>query len=152
MVEGTLEEFIAATIASEEDARMYVFELDPEDFRKNKIAYDVIRKLKSDPKMDIYQLGVEMMDKYGEAYGGFLNKAGLVIQLPEWIQKLKERRAKEKLRELVEDELSALEDWKLDLISGDHGSVYMFDKEPFLEILTPEFIKENKPSYKKLFT
>lgn len=53
----------------------------------------------------------------------------------------------EKLRELVEDELSALEDWKLDLISGDYGTGYMFDKEPFLEILTPEFIKENNSHY-----
>ena len=53
----------------------------------------------------------------------------------------------EKLRELVEDELMALEDWKLDLISGNHGSGYMFDKEPFLEILTPEFIKENNSHY-----
>lgn len=98
---GSLEEIIAATIAREEDARIYVFELDPEDFRQYKMAYEVVKKLKSNPNLDIYTLGAEMFEKYKEAYDGFIDKGGLTIQLPEWISMLKAKRAKKKLGDLL---------------------------------------------------
>ena len=99
---GSLEETIAATIASEEDAKIYVFDLDPEDFRQYKIAYEVIKKLKLNPNLDIYTLGVKMYEKYGKlVYDGFISKAGSSLQLPEWISMLKTKKAKKKLGDLL---------------------------------------------------
>ncbi len=97
---GSIEEIIAATIASEEDAKIHVFDLEPEDFRRNEIAYEVIKRIKENPNIDIYVLAAQMFEKYGMAYDGFLDKSGLSIQLPELIRMLKEKKAKKKINEI----------------------------------------------------
>jgi replicative DNA helicase len=109
-----LEDRLAATLATEESVRRYVFEFDPDDFH-SRIAKEVVRMLKEKPNMSLIDLNITLSEKFPETYAGFLDHAGFDFEMKSLAEAFKRLSAKEKLRHLALDINDKLKDPEVSL-------------------------------------
>ncbi len=102
MINLELEDRLAATLATEQNVRRYVFEFEPDDFH-SKIAKETVKTLREKPSISALELNLKLIDKFPDTYTHFLDLGGFDFEIKSLVEAFKKLTARERIKHLALD-------------------------------------------------